>query len=149
MRTLLPSTLLGVVLVSGFTASALLAQDQGQPPAAANTTSAPQTSPAQPHKAPDPQRQTMRIAKKLGLTADQQAKIEPILADRDQQVQNLRANTNLDPKERRAQLHGVVRDSDSKIEALLNDTQKQQYEQLKQDRRAKKQQRQSEAPTNS
>jgi periplasmic protein CpxP/Spy len=47
------------------------------------------------------------------------------------------------------QIHSVVRDSDNKITALLSDTQKQQYEQLKQDRRAKRQQRQSEAPTNS
>jgi hypothetical protein len=42
-----------------------------------------------------------------------------------------------------------VRDSDSRIEALLNDTQKQQYEQLKQSRRAKKQQGQSGIPANS
>jgi protein CpxP len=83
------------------------------------------------------------MAKKLGLTAEQQAQIEPILADRDQQVQGLRANTALASNDRRSQLHSVVRDSDSKIEAVLNDTQKQQYEQLKQNRRAKKQQRQS------
>jgi protein CpxP len=89
------------------------------------------------------------MAKKLGLTADQQAKIEPIFADRDQHVATLRANTTLAPKDRKVQIHSVVRDSDHKITALLSDTQKQQYEQLKQDRRAKRQQRQSEAPTNS
>ncbi|MGA3223361.1 MAG: hypothetical protein ABSC65_06340 [Acidobacteriaceae bacterium] len=89
------------------------------------------------------------MAKKLGLTADQQAKIEPIFADRDQQVATLRANTTLAPKDRKVQIHSVVRDSDNKITALLSDTQKQQYEQLKQDRRAKRQQRQSEASTNS
>ena len=88
------------------------------------------------------------MAKKLGLTADQQAKIEPILADRDQQVQTLRANATLAPSDRKAQLRSVVQDSDSKIEALLNDTQKQQYEQLKQSRHAKRQQRQSDAPSN-
>ena len=89
------------------------------------------------------------MAKKLGLSADQQAKIEPIFADRDQQVASLRANTALAPKDRKTQIHGVMRDSDSKITALLSDTQKQQYEQLKQERRAKRQQRQSETPTNS
>jgi periplasmic protein CpxP/Spy len=88
------------------------------------------------------------MAKKLGLTADQQAKIEPILADRDQQVQTLRANTTLAPNDRKAQLHGVIKDSDSKIEAFLNDNQKQQYEQMKQNRHAKRQ-RQSDASTNS
>jgi protein CpxP len=88
------------------------------------------------------------MAKKLGLTADQQAKIEPILADRDQQVQTLRANTALAPNDRKAQLRSLVQDSDSKIEAFLNDNQKQQYEQMKQNRRAKRQ-RQSDASTNS
>jgi len=89
------------------------------------------------------------MTKKLGLTADQQAKIEPIFADRDQQVATLRANTTLAPKDLKVQIHGVMRDSDSKITALLSDTQKLQYQQLKQERRAKKQQRQSETPTNS
>jgi len=146
MRIPFLSPLLGVVLISGFTGTAVLAQDQAQPAPAVNSMPAGQT-PA--HKAPDPQRQTRRMAKKLGLTADQQAKIEPIFADRDQQLANLRANTTLAPKDRKLQIHSVVRDSDSKITALLSDTQKQQYEQLKQDRRARKQQRQSETPTNS
>jgi protein CpxP len=149
MRIPFLSPLLGVVLISGFTGSAVLAQDQGQPAAAINATSAEQTPSAPTHKAPDPQRQTRRMAKKLGLTADQQAKIEPIFVDRDQQVASLRANTTLAPKDKKVQIHSVVRDSDSKISALLSDTQKQQYEQLKQDRRAKRQQRQSETPTNS
>jgi periplasmic protein CpxP/Spy len=149
MRIPFLSPLLGVVLISGFTGSALLAQDQGQSAPAVNSTSAGQTSSAPTHKAPDPQHQTKRMAKKLGLTADQQAKIEPIFADRDQQVASLRANTALAPKDRKLQIHSVMRDTDGKISALLTDAQKQQYEQLKQDRRAKKQQRQSETPTNS
>jgi periplasmic protein CpxP/Spy len=149
MRIPFLSPLLGVVLISGLAGSAALAQDQAQPAPAVNSMPAAQTPSAPTHKAPDPQRQTRRMAKKLGLTADQQAKIEPIFADRDQQVASLRANTTLAPKDIKVQIHGVMRDSDSKIMALLSDTQKQQYEQLKQDRRAKKQQRQSETPTNS
>jgi protein CpxP len=143
MRIFIPSAILGAVLVTGFTGSALLAQDQGQAPSAS------QSAAVQPHKAPNPQRQTKRMAKKLNLTSDQQAQIEPILADRDQQVQSLRANTALAPSDRKAQLHSVMQDSDSKIEALLNDTQKQQYEQWKQSHHAKKQQSQSAAPANS
>jgi periplasmic protein CpxP/Spy len=144
MRIFIPSAVLGAVLVSGFTGSALFAQDQAQPPTAAPQA---QTAP-QPHRAPDPQRQTKRMAKKLSLTADQQAKIEPILADRDQQMQSLRANTALAASDRKAQFRSVVQDSDSKIEAVLTDTQKAQYEQMKQSRRTKHQQAQS-APANS
>jgi protein CpxP len=141
MRILTPSALLGAVLISGFTGNVFA---QNQP---ADTTSV-QSTQAQPHKAPDPQRQAKHMAKKFGLTADQQAKIEPILADRDQQVQILRANTSLAPNDRKAQLRSVVKDSDSKIEAFLNDNQKQQYEQLKQNRHAKRQ-KQSDVSTNS
>ncbi len=89
------------------------------------------------------------MAKKLGLSSDQKAQIEPILAGRDQQMQTLRNNTSLTPQDRKAQIRGIVQDSDSKIEAILNDTQKQQYEQMKQERRARRQQAQSSAPSNS
>ena len=89
------------------------------------------------------------MAKKLGLSSDQKAKIEPILADRDQQVQSLRSNTTLAPQDRKAQMRGIMQNSDSKIEAILNDTQKQQYEQMKQERRARRQQAQSAVPSNS
>jgi 23S rRNA maturation-related 3'-5' exoribonuclease YhaM len=37
-------------------------------------------------------------------------------------------------------LRAIRQDSDGKIEALLSDTQKQQYEQIKQSRKANKQQ---------
>ncbi len=40
----------------------------------------------------------------LGLSSDRAAKIEPILADRDQRVQDVRSNTNLAPSDRKAQL---------------------------------------------
>jgi protein CpxP len=147
MRISFPSTLLGFVLLSGLTGNSLLAQDQTSAGVASTPTS--NASPTHPHKAPDPQHQAIKMAKKLGLSSDQTAKIEPILADRAQRVQEVRSNTNLAPSDRKAQLHGITRDSNSKIEAILTDTQRQQYEQMKQDRRAKRQQAQSGIPTNS
>ncbi len=89
------------------------------------------------------------MAKKLGLSSDQKAQIEPILADRDQQMQTLRNNTSLTPQDRKAQIRSIVQGSDSKIEAILSDTQKQQYEQMKQEHRARRQQAQSSVPSNS
>jgi tRNA G26 N,N-dimethylase Trm1 len=44
-------------------------------------------------------------------------------------------------------MHGIRQESDSRIEAVLNDTQKQQYEQIKQNRKANRHQ-QSAAPAN-
>jgi protein CpxP len=80
------------------------------------------------------------MAKELGLTPDQVSKIEPILADRDQQVQGLRSDATLAPSDRKAKMHGIRQESDSRIEAILNDTQKQQYEQIKQTRKANRHQ---------
>ena len=87
------------------------------------------------------------MAKQLGLTPDQVSKIEPILADRDQQVQGVRSDTTLAPNDRKAKMHGIRQESDSRIEAVLNDTQKQQYEQIKQSRKANRHQ-QPAAPAN-
>ena len=149
MRTFVPSLALGTILIAGLSGSALLAQNQDQatpPPTSAQSSAAP--SAQQPAHVPNPQRQAKKMAKQLGLTPDQESKIEPILADRAQQVQSVRSDSTIAPQDRKAKIHGIRRDSDSKIEAILTDTQKQQYEQIKQSRRANKQQ-QVAAPTNS
>ena len=142
MRNLLSSVALGSALLVGLSGSALLAQDQSAPPPPA--TQAPAQRPAH---VPNPHHQAKRMAKQLGLTQDQVAKIEPILADRDQQMQGLRSDTTLAPNDKKARMHGVRQDSDSKIEALLNDSQKQQYEQIKQSRKARHQQAAAPATT--
>ncbi len=147
MRRFLPSLAIGSLLMAGFSGGMLLAQDQSAPPAVSSQ--APAASPTQrPVHVPNPQHQAKKMAKELGLTPDQVSKIEPILADRDQQVQSLRSDSTLAPQDRKQRVHGIRRDSDSKIEAILNDSQKQQYEQIKQSRKANKQQ-QSGAPANS
>jgi periplasmic protein CpxP/Spy len=133
MRSISQSFVLSAALLVGLSGSMLMAQDQSQPrpgapPPAANS----QT--AQPHKSPNPHHQAKVMAKKLGLSKDQQSKLEPILADRDRQVQSLRADASLDPKDRHAKIQGIRQDSDSKIESILSDSQKQQYEQIKQQR---------------
>ena len=147
MRLISPSTVLCIVMSSGLVGGALLAQDQNQPPAGATPPAAgSQTSPeAQPHRAPNPHRQAKMMAKKLGLSADQQTQLEPILADREQQMQGVRADTTLAPNDRREKARGIMQDSDSKIDAILTDPQKQQYEQMKQSHRAARQQGQSPA----
>jgi Spy/CpxP family protein refolding chaperone len=144
MRGLLPSLSLGTValgslLIVGLSGSALLAQDQTAPPAESVQSPAP-SSAQQPAHVPNPQHQTKKMARELGLTPDQQSKIEPLLADRDQQLQSVRSDTTLLQKDRKVKLRAIRQDSDGKIEALLSDTQKQQYEQIKQSRKANKQQ---------
>jgi periplasmic protein CpxP/Spy len=142
MRTFFSSVALGSLLAVGLSGNALLAQDQSAPPATSAQSPAPR-----PAHVPNPRHQAKKMAKQLGLTPDQVSKIEPILADRDQQVQSLRSDTTLAPSDRKAKMHGIRQDSDSRIEAILNDTQKQQYEQIKQSRKANRHQ-QPAAPAN-
>lgn len=147
MRTFVPSLALGTILIAGLSGSALLAQNQDQatpPPTSAQSSAAPSEQPAH---VPNPRHQAKKMAKQLGLTPDQESKIEPILADRVQQMQSVRSDSTIAPQDRKARIHSIRRDSDSKIEAILTDAQKQQYEQIKQNRKANKQQ--VTAPTNS
>lgn len=76
----------------------------------------------------DPDAQLKHMTKQLDLSADQQAQIKPILADRQQQMQALWQDQSLSKQDRRTKMMGIQQDSTSKIEGVLNDTQKQKYE---------------------
>jgi vacuolar-type H+-ATPase subunit E/Vma4 len=60
----------------------------------------------------------------------------------------VKADTTLPPKDKHAKVRSINQDSDAKVESILNEAQRQQYEQMKQSRKANKQQR-SGASTNS
>ena len=131
MHTRTMSMLLGALLATG--AAFAQAPDQNQQPSAAQTTEAGKQ--AREHKAPNPDRMAKHLEKKLNLSSDQVAQIKPVLEDRVQKMQALRADTSLSQQDRRTKAHQIMQDSNTKIEAVLNDTQKQQFEQLMQQRR--------------
>lgn len=124
--------LLGVLLYAGT----LLAQapDANQSPTVDATQSA-QAQPGNPQRTIDPAKQAAHLGKRLGLSSDQVSQITPILTDRQQQIQNLRADTSLSKRDRHAKAKSIFEDSKSKLEAVMNDSQKQQYEQMLADRR--------------
>ena len=132
MHTLKATIFLGAFLSTGM----LMAQapDASQAPAQ----NAPQTQAesGRHHHAPDPDKQAKHLAKELNLTKDQVAQIAPILADRQQQMESLRADGSLAPQDRHAKAKTILQDTTSKIEAVLNDGQKQKFEQMLAERRA-------------
>lgn len=135
--------ILGALLSAGM----VLAQapDTNQAPAA----SAPQAAPAHPgksHRNFDPGQRAMHLGKRLGLSSNQVAQITPILQNRQQKMQNLRADNSLSEQDRHAKARGIMQDSNSKIESVMTDTQKQQFEQMLAARRAHQHSRQSQAP---
>ncbi len=79
----------------------------------------------------DPQQQLQHLTKQLQLSADQQAKIGPILQQRDQQIQALRADTSLSHSDRRAKLMSLAQDSSKQIDAVLTNAQRDQLKAMR------------------
>jgi periplasmic protein CpxP/Spy len=139
------SIAIGLFLSAGLAIAQAPVQNQPQQPAAPDAQSQPlagENAPAaqqqQPH-APNPARAAHRLGRQLGLTQDQVAQIQPILASRQRQMETLRADSTLTQQDRRAKAHSIMQGSRSQIEALLSDSQKQQYEQMLQAHRAQHQ----------
>lgn len=103
---------------------------------ASNQVPAAQNQPGDFHRHFNPNQQAVRLSKRLGLSDDQVAQIKPILADRFQQMQNLRADSSLSQQDRHAKFQTLMQDSNTRIEAVLNDTQKQQFEKMQAERRS-------------
>jgi len=118
MRNALCTFALASLLALG--GSAALAQDNAAPP----------QGHGYGHHGMNPEAQLQHLTKQLNLSADQQAQIKPILESRDQQAKQLWEDQSLAPQDKHAKMKAIQEDSKGKIEAVLNDTQKQKYEAL-------------------
>lgn len=85
--------------------------------------------------APTPEQVVDKMSEKLSLTADQKAKITPIIADRQTKLKALAADSSLTQMQRARQARGIFSASDSKIEAILTPDQQQKYAQVKEEAR--------------
>jgi Spy/CpxP family protein refolding chaperone len=120
-----------IVLGALLSAGILLAQaPEGNQAPAANAPQYRHQHPGAQHRTFDPAQRAAHLGKRLGLSSDQVAQLQPILADRQQQMKGLRADTTLTPQDRHTKAQAIMQDSKGKIEALMNDTQKQQFEQM-------------------
>jgi hypothetical protein len=89
----------------------------------------------------NPDEQIARMTKRYNLSADQQTQIKPILANQQQQMMALRGDSSLSREDKMAKMKGIRDDSSTKIQAILNDSQKQQYAQDQQKMQERMQQR--------
>ncbi|MGD0893937.1 MAG: hypothetical protein ABR923_20635 [Terracidiphilus sp.] len=76
------------------------------------------------HRGPNPERELAQMTDALTLTPDQQTQIKPLLAERRQKMEALRASGE---RPTRQQMEAVRQDTDAKINALLTDEQKTKY----------------------
>ena len=119
------------LLATGLTlgsAAAFAQQDNPAPDASAQ-------QPGNGHHQPrTPDEQVARMTKRYKLSSDQQAQIKPILANQQQQIQALRQDSSLSREDKMAKVKSIRDDSSTKIQALLNDGQKQKFAQDQQRR---------------
>jgi hypothetical protein len=134
------------LLATGLTLGSAAAFAQQNNPAPDTSTQQPGNSRGKwGHQHMNADEQVARMTKRYSLTSDQQAQIKPILANQQQQVQTLRQDTTLSREDKMAKIKSIHEDSSSKIQALLNDSQKQKFAQDQQ-RRQERMQEQSTAP---
>lgn len=89
----------------------------------------------------NPDEQLARMTKRYNLSADQQSQIKPILADQQQQMQALRGDSSMSGEDRMAKMQSIREGSNTKITAILNDSQKKQFSEDQQRMQERMQQR--------
>lgn len=116
-RTLLAATLL-LALSGGAALAQQPAPDGQQPP------------PPMRHQ-PNPNRETKRLTRELNLTPDQAAKLEPILASRDQQMEAIRSNGQLTQQDAHMQMRALEKSTHDQLAAVLTPEQMEQMKQMR------------------
>lgn len=89
----------------------------------------------------NPDSQLAHLTKTLNLTSDQQTQIKPILENQQQQMMQLHQDQSMSREDKMAKAKSLHADTTSKIEAVLNDQQKQKYEAMQQKMEERMQQR--------
>jgi len=143
MKNQLGRIALSGILATGLTlgsAAAFAQQDSPAPPDAAAQQGGGHRQP------PTPDEQVARMTKRYNLSADQQAQIKPIIADQQQKMMALREDSSLSRDDKMAKMKSIHEDSSTKIQAVLNDTQKAQFAQDQQKMQERMMQRGGGAP---
>jgi periplasmic protein CpxP/Spy len=79
----------------------------------------------------DPQKAAQHLGKRLNLSADQTARLEPIFADQQQKMQALRSNTSLTQDQRREQAKAIFKETHDQLAQVLTPDQMQQLKSMR------------------
>ena len=111
-------------LVGMLTASAI-AQD--------NSGNQPQSAPPEHwrgHGQPDPAKRTEMLTKQLGLTSEQQPKVQEVLKSEQSQMEKLRSDSSLSQEDRRGKMMDIHKSTNDQIRALLTDDQQKKWDEM-------------------
>lgn len=122
--------LLSSTLALAFTATAAFCQQSTpqQPAGDATTAQQPAAQHGRHHRAFDPHKAAQHLGKRLNLTDDQTAKLEPILATQQQKIASLRSDTSLTSDQRREQFRAIHKDTQTQFATVLTPDQMQQLQ---------------------
>lgn len=79
---------------------------------------------------PNPDQELAHMTQTLNLTADQQAKIKPILEDSSKQMQSLRSDASMSQQDRKTKMQEIHKSSMSQIRAVLTPDQQQKMDSM-------------------
>lgn len=139
---------LSSALALSLAASTAFAQQPQSTQQPANDTNTQQQSTAtqgRHHHDFDPHKAALRIGKRLNLTEDQTAKLEPILATQQQKMAALRSDTSLTKDQRRQQFQAIHQDTRSQLASVLTPDQLQQLQSMRRHGRRLHQQQQPDS----
>ena len=108
--------LLSTSLALALSGSLAFAQQQDTAP----------TPTAKHHHAHNPQREAAKLSKKLNLSPDQTAKLEPILADRDSKIAALTNDKTISPVVMKQQMRAIRQQTRQQLATVLTPDQLQQ-----------------------
>jgi periplasmic protein CpxP/Spy len=93
-----------------------------------------------------PDDQLKRMTKDFDLTADQQAKIKPILVDAQKKMEDVRGDSNSDRQTIRQKMMQIRQDTNDQVRTLLDDKQKEKFDKQEQERQDRPQYRRGGGP---
>ena len=128
MKNQLTRVVLSGFLVTGLTLCSAFAQQAAPTPTPDASAQQPMNGPGRMGHGPmDPDKAVAHMAKRYNLSADQQTQIKPILVAQQQQMQALRQDSSVSREDKMAKMKSMHEDASTKIQAVLNDTQKQKF----------------------
>jgi periplasmic protein CpxP/Spy len=93
-----------------------------------------------------PDDQLKRMTKDFNLTADQQAKVKPILVDAQKKMEDMRSDPSADRQTMRQKMMQIRQDTNDQVRALLDDKQKEKFDKQEQERQDRMQNRRGGGP---
>jgi len=75
--------------------------------------------------------QVKHLTKKLNLSADQQAKLKPILEDQRKQMEAIRNDSSLAREDKFSKMQSLRQSSDTEIKGILNEDQQKNFDKMR------------------